>query len=39
MDNKNSLLKSTPFLNLPFGKEVTDTTSDLLVYIAPRIIK
>ena len=39
MDNKNSLLKSTPFLNLPFGKEVTDITSDLLVYIAPRIIK
>jgi type IV pilus assembly protein PilQ len=39
MDNKNSLLRSTPLLNLPFGKEVTDTTSDLLVYIAPRIIK
>ena len=28
MDNKNSLLRSTPLLNLPFGKEVTDTTSD-----------
>jgi len=39
IDNKNSLLKSTPLLNLPFGKEVTDTTSDLLVYIAPRIVK
>jgi type IV pilus assembly protein PilQ len=39
MDNKNSLLRSTPLLNLSFGKEVTDTTSDLLVYIAPRIIK
>jgi type IV pilus assembly protein PilQ len=39
MDNKNSLLRSTPLLNLPFGKEVNDTTSDLLVYIAPRIIK
>lgn len=39
MDNKTSLLKSTPLLNLPFGKEVADTTSDLLVYIAPRIIK
>jgi type IV pilus assembly protein PilQ len=39
MDNKNSLLRSTPLLNLPCGKEVTDTTSDLLVYIAPRIIK
>jgi type IV pilus assembly protein PilQ len=39
IDDKNSLLRSTPLLNLPFGKEVTDISSDLLVYIAPRIVK
>ena len=39
IDEKTSTLESTPFLNLPFGKDVRESNSDLLVYIAPRIIK
>ncbi len=39
MENKTSLLKSTPFFNIAMGKDVSDESSDLLVYIAPRIIK
>ena len=39
IDEKKTTLDRTPFLNVPFGKTAAEASSDLLVYIAPRIIK
>ena len=39
MEENKTTLDRTPFLNVPFGKTAKEASSDLLVYIAPRIIK
>jgi type II secretory pathway component HofQ len=39
IDQKNTTRNSTPLFNLPMGKDVSDEQDELLVFIAPRIIK
>jgi type IV pilus assembly protein PilQ len=39
IDQKNSTRNSTPLFNLPMGKDVSDDQDELIVFIAPRIIK
>ena len=39
IDQKNTTRNSTPLFNLPMGKDVSDDQDELIVFIAPRIIK
>jgi type IV pilus assembly protein PilQ len=39
IDQKNTTRNSTPLFNLPMGKNVSDDQDELIVFIAPRIIK
>ena len=39
IDQKNTSRNSTPLFNLPMGTDVTDNQDELIVFIAPRIIK
>ena len=39
IDQKNTTRNSTPLFNLPMGKDVSDEQDELIVFIAPRIIK
>ena len=39
IDQKNTTRNSTPLFNLPMGKDVSDEQDELIVFLAPRIIK
>jgi len=39
IDQKNTTRNSTPLFNLPMGKDVSDDQDELIVFLAPRIIK
>lgn len=39
IDQKDTTYNSTPLFNIPMGKDVSDSQNELIVFIAPRIIK